>query len=117
MQLENRPVSLKPILQCCRDWSKKTSVSIEKAREEFRAAVSDAVRPFLTGRTERFTEELELFVASGLNMDAFDEVYIKHLGWEIFGEREREKDYDDEPHESKPAVPYLYIFDEYAHEI
>ncbi|XP_057778219.1 uncharacterized protein LOC130996950 [Salvia miltiorrhiza] len=92
-----------------RDWSKKTSVSTEKAREEFRAAVSDAVRPFLTGRTERFVEELEVFVASGLNMDAFDEMYIKHLGW-----KESEKDCD-ETHEPTPAVPYLYIFDEDDH--
>lgn len=93
-----------PILDCCRDWSKKTSISAEKAREEFKVAVSDAVRPFLTGRTERFIEELEVFVASGLNMDAFDQVYIKHLGWE---ESEEET---SQP--TTPAVPYLYIFDE-----
>lgn len=72
------------------------------------------MRPFITGRTERFIEELELFVASGLNMDAFDEVYIKHLGWKSF--REREEDCD-EPQESQPVVPYLYFFDENAHEI
>lgn len=108
---------MKPILERCRDWSKKTSIPIEKAREEFRAAVSDAARPFITGRTERFTEELELFVASGLNMDAFDEVYIKHLGWKSLREREREEDCDDEPQESQPLVPYLYFFDENAHEI
>ncbi|KAH6826404.1 hypothetical protein C2S53_013057 [Perilla frutescens var. hirtella] len=94
-----------------RDWLKKRRVSTETAQEEFRAAVSDSVRPFLTGRTERFVEELELFLGSGLNMDAFDNLYIKHFGWKKSGEREREKDYD-EPHEPTPVVPYLYIFDE-----
>lgn len=82
---------------------------MEMAQGEFRAAVSDAVRPFLTGRTERFVQELELFLASGLNMDAFDKVYIKHFGWKISGYNE--KDYD-QPLQPNPAQPYLYIFDQ-----
>lgn len=78
-------------------------------QEEFRAAVSGAVRPFLTGRTERFVNELELFLASGLNIDAFDKIYIKHLGWKILNISEDEH---DEPVVHTPAVPYLYILDE-----
>lgn len=72
--------------------------------------VSEATRPFLTGRTDRFVNELELFLASSLTVDAFDRVYIQHLGWkipEMMGESEV-----GEPVEHAPLVPYLYLFDE-----
>lgn len=71
-------------------------------------SVSDAVRPFLTGRTERFVSELQLFLASGLNMNAFDKAYIKHLGWKFL---ENNEDHLDDSLVHTPVVPYLYILD------
>ncbi|PKA53448.1 hypothetical protein AXF42_Ash012390 [Apostasia shenzhenica] len=55
-------------------------VTPEPRREEFRALLSDAAMPFLHGRTARFVDELELFLASGLNIEAYDRVYMHHLG-------------------------------------
>lgn len=81
----------------------------EVEREEFRMIVSTAVKPFITGRTERFVNELELFLASGLTVDAFDKVYIEHLGWKSNETTENEQ---GETLEHIPAVPCLYIFDE-----
>ncbi|KAL6560619.1 hypothetical protein OROGR_004178 [Orobanche gracilis] len=93
-----------------RDWSNHPSISMEMVQKEFRASVSESVRPFLTGRTERFVNELELFLASGLNIDAFDKVYVEHLGWKFHEIRD---DDHDEPIDHIPAAPcYLYIFDE-----
>ncbi|CAK9148664.1 unnamed protein product [Ilex paraguariensis] len=82
----------------------------EAKQEEFKTLVSQAARPFLTGRTDRFVIELELFLASGLNIEAYDRVYIQHLGWkipEITGEDEA-----GEFHAHEPSVPSLYFFDE-----
>ncbi|KAM3334495.1 hypothetical protein ACQJBY_029116 [Aegilops geniculata] len=45
--------------------------SPEHAREEFVRSLSDAARPFLHGRTARFVAEVELFLASQLNIDAY----------------------------------------------
>ncbi|EPS71191.1 hypothetical protein M569_03567, partial [Genlisea aurea] len=65
-----------------RGWLKKDGeIPWETARKEFRSTVSEAAGPFLTGRAERFACELELFVASGLSIRAFDKVYTRHLGW------------------------------------
>ncbi|PIN14946.1 hypothetical protein CDL12_12421 [Handroanthus impetiginosus] len=89
-----------------RNWLKNSRNSTETAQKEFRLSVSEAARPFLTGRTERFVNESELFLASGLNIDAFDKAYTEHLGWKIPGIEH------DEPLEHIPAVPYLYILDE-----
>ncbi|KAL0375692.1 UNVERIFIED_CONTAM: hypothetical protein Scaly_0686800 [Sesamum calycinum] len=91
------------------DWLKTSRPSTEMVQEEFRMVLSKAVRPFLTGRTEKFVNELELFLASGLNIDAFDKAYIKHLGWKISEISEND---DDEPLEHTSALPYLYILDE-----
>ncbi|XP_073269438.1 uncharacterized protein [Primulina huaijiensis] len=97
-----------------RDTSKHLTMLAEMVREEFRMIVSKAVKPFITGRTERFVNELELFLASGLTIDAFDEVYIEHLGWKSNETRENEQ---GETLEHIPAVPCLYIFDENSDEI
>lgn len=51
----------------------------EKRREKFRSQLINAARPFLRARAERFADELELFLASGLNIDAYDEVCMHHL--------------------------------------
>lgn len=84
--------------------------SPQTKQEEFKVSVSQAARPFLTGRTDRFVEEVELFLASGLNIDAYDKVYIRHLGWRI-PEITNEDD-EEEFHEHTPLVPYLNLFEE-----
>ncbi|XP_015068211.1 uncharacterized protein LOC107012794 [Solanum pennellii] len=93
-----------------RNEQKHIKVAPQAKQEEFKIMVSEATRPFLTGRTDRFVNELELFLASSLTVDAFDRVYIQHLGWkipEMMGESEV-----GEPVEHAPLVPYLYLFDE-----
>ncbi|KAL7002491.1 hypothetical protein U1Q18_003644 [Sarracenia purpurea var. burkii] len=65
---------------------------------------------FLTGRADWFANEVELFLASELNIEAYDEVYMLHMGWKPPG-----MNTDDEVGEFDghvPLVPYLYIFDE-----
>ncbi|KAJ9131478.1 hypothetical protein P3X46_035134 [Hevea brasiliensis] len=64
----------------------------ETKQGEFKNLVSDAARPFLAARTERFVNEMELFLASGFNIEAYDEAA------------------DVEHSEHTPIVPYLYIF-------
>ncbi|XP_057998716.1 uncharacterized protein LOC131177653 [Hevea brasiliensis] len=49
----------------------------ETKQGEFKNLVSDAARPFLAARTERFVNEMELFLASGFNIEAYDEVYMQ----------------------------------------
>ncbi|KAJ0981549.1 hypothetical protein J5N97_009804 [Dioscorea zingiberensis] len=45
----------------------------------FRHLLLDAGRPFLQGQTEQFVNELEQFLASGLNIEAYDEACMKHF--------------------------------------
>ncbi|CAN4111164.1 unnamed protein product [Withania somnifera] len=93
-----------------RNEQKQIKVTPQAKREEFKIMVSEAAKPFLAGRTDRFVNELELFLASSLTIDAFDRVYIQHMGWkipEMVGEGEV-----GEPVEHAPLVPYLYFFDE-----
>ncbi|KAL8155397.1 hypothetical protein AgCh_000689 [Apium graveolens] len=78
-----------------------------KKEEEFKTLVSQAAEPFLRGRTNRFVEELEFFLASGLTIEAYDKVYMKHLGWKYDGIT---LDDDDEILESTPVVPSLSLF-------
>ncbi|XP_051145458.1 uncharacterized protein LOC127261248 [Andrographis paniculata] len=92
-----------------RKWLKDSKTSIEMAQEEFKASVSEAIRPFLTGRTERFVSELELFLSSGLNIDAYDKVYTKHLGWKI--PQISEDEYDETLEHMPSSIPYLHIFE------
>ncbi|XP_057998786.1 uncharacterized protein LOC131177693 [Hevea brasiliensis] len=80
----------------------------ETKQGEFKNLVSDAARPFLAARTEQFVNELELFLASGFNIEAYDEAYMQLLGWNtprLTGEAA-----DVEHSEHTPIVPYLYIF-------
>lgn len=79
----------------------------EKKREDLKVLVEEAAKPFLTGRTDRFVNELEMFLASELNIDAYDKVCVQHLGWKIPGMTEVE-----ETIEQVPVVPYLLLFDE-----
>ncbi|KAF8401654.1 hypothetical protein HHK36_012600 [Tetracentron sinense] len=64
--------------------------------------------PFLTGKAERFVNEVELFLASGLNVEAYDEVYLQCLGLDTPGVIQESTGL----HEATPQVPYLDIFDE-----
>ncbi|XP_034909233.1 uncharacterized protein [Populus alba] len=79
----------------------------EMKQEEFKAVVSNAARPFLTAKTDRFVIELELFLASGLNIEAYDEVYLQQMGWNT----PKTTEAAGESIEHNPVVPYLYIFD------
>lgn len=53
--------------------------------------------------------ELEIFLASGLNIEAYDKVYVNHLGWNI---PEISNEEDEEPEERNPVVPLLSFSDE-----
>jgi hypothetical protein len=81
-----------------------------KQEEVIKALVSNAARPFLGARTDRFVNELELFLASGLNIEAYDAVYMQRLGWSSSGVS---SDASKEAlNERTTVIPYLYIFDE-----
>ncbi|XP_057998788.1 uncharacterized protein LOC131177696, partial [Hevea brasiliensis] len=82
----------------------------ETKQGEFKNLVSDAARPFLAARTAQFVNELELFLASGFNIKAYDEVYMQQLGWNT--PRLTGEGADVEHSEHTPIVPYLYIFDD-----
>ncbi|XP_076919412.1 uncharacterized protein LOC143580202 [Bidens hawaiensis] len=88
---------------------KGSKVSYELKQEEFKRMVADAAKPFLRGRTERFVNELEMFVASGLNIEAYDKMYINHLGLKIAGIND---DGDEELEERDPLIPLLSFSDE-----
>ncbi|KAF2307214.1 hypothetical protein GH714_025494 [Hevea brasiliensis] len=82
----------------------------ETKQGEFKNLVSDAARPFLAARTERFVNEMELFLALGFNIEAYDEVYMQQLGWNT--PRLTVEATDVEHSERTLIVPYLYIFDD-----
>ncbi|KAK9137211.1 hypothetical protein Sjap_007805 [Stephania japonica] len=77
----------------------------ETKREEFKKLVSDAARPFLIGRADRFASEIELFLSSGMNIEAYDEVYLQCLG---VSSKDRE---ESSIRDQTPPVPYLHFFD------
>ena len=79
-------------------------------QENFKTSVSEAARPFLIGRTDQFVNEVELFLASGLNIEAYDKVYMQQLGWKLPGITTGDE--EGECNEHAPLVPYLYFFDE-----
>ncbi|KAG5532694.1 hypothetical protein RHGRI_027103 [Rhododendron griersonianum] len=84
--------------------------TLETQEETFKALVCQAARPFLTGRTDRFVHEVELFLASGLNIDAYDKVYMQRLGWKPPGITTEEVDVESTG--NAPLVPFLYIIDD-----
>ncbi|XP_022946760.1 uncharacterized protein LOC111450733 [Cucurbita moschata] len=76
-------------------------------RERFNSMILDAAKPFLSERADRFVLELELFLASGLNIEAYDSVYLQRLGWnKPVGPSMAVEDLGHEP-----VTPYLFIFD------
>uniref|UniRef100_A0A7N0V5G8 RING-type domain-containing protein n=1 Tax=Kalanchoe fedtschenkoi TaxID=63787 RepID=A0A7N0V5G8_KALFE len=74
----------------------------EAKRSEFKTLVSNAARPFLTARTDRFVHELELFLASGLSIQGYDEVYLQHMSQKA----------EEQPQSSTAPIPFLHIFDD-----
>ncbi|CAN6286432.1 unnamed protein product [Urochloa humidicola] len=80
--------------------------SPEKRREEFRTLLSDAARPFLLGRTERFVTEVELFLASNLNMEAYNKLRVQRFR-ESSSHLTREQ--DALPHDRSLEEHYLYF--------
>ncbi|XP_058082302.1 uncharacterized protein LOC131230409 isoform X2 [Magnolia sinica] len=83
--------------------------SPEQKREEFRALVSDAAGRFVLGKTDRFVNEMELFLASGLNIEAYDEVYMQCLGLRTSGATGSPT---EGIHDQTPQLPYLDLFGE-----
>lgn len=98
-----------PVLHFSRNDQYSRSRTPEAKEEEFQALISDAARPFLAARTERFVNEMELFLASGLNIEAYDAVYKQRLGWSAPGVT---SETTGGLSEQRPIIPYLYIFDE-----
>ncbi|XP_019452244.1 PREDICTED: uncharacterized protein LOC109354299 [Lupinus angustifolius] len=82
----------------------------EKIQEEFKMSVSEAAGPFLGARTDRFVYEIQLFLASGLNIEAYDAVYIQRLGWSSPGPNTEVS--QSELIDRTTVIPYLYIFDD-----
>ncbi|GAA0187295.1 hypothetical protein LIER_34583 [Lithospermum erythrorhizon] len=83
----------------------KHSVGAVDVKEQFISLISEAARPFIAGRTERFVNELELFLASGLTIDAFDKVYMQQLS--CVPEETVEGEASEHPHHDR----HLYVFD------
>ncbi|XP_017438748.1 uncharacterized protein LOC108344770 isoform X2 [Vigna angularis] len=88
---------------------KSLVIAPEKKQEEFKMSVSEAARRFLAARTDRFVYEIQLFLASGMNIEAYDAVYVQRLGWSSPGIN------TEVSHSAlvdrTTAIPYLYIFD------
>ena len=94
----------------------KVSSTLEMKQENFKALVSQVARPFLTGRTDWFVNEVERFLASGLNIEAHDKVYAQHLGgWKLPGIATEDEETEFNGHED--WIPYLYLFDNISDEI
>jgi len=88
---------------------KSLVIAPEKKQEEFKMSVSEAAKRFLAARTDRFVYEIQLFLASGMNIEAYDAVYVQRLGWSSPGIN------TEVSHSAlvdrTTAIPYLYIFD------
>ncbi|KAI6692470.1 hypothetical protein NL676_020180 [Syzygium grande] len=82
----------------------------EEIQREFKMLLCDAARPFLTGRTGRFADEAELFLASGLNPEAYDDVCMRSLGWKQPGTESLQEPTND----NAAILQSLFIFDEHS---
>ncbi|KAF5183570.1 RING/U-box superfamily protein [Thalictrum thalictroides] len=78
--------------------------------EDFKALIFDAAMPFLIGRTKRFVNEIELFLVSGLNIEAYDEVYLQCVKMVTSGAVH--EDDEERLQEVNGQLPYLHFFDE-----
>ncbi|CAA7041250.1 unnamed protein product [Microthlaspi erraticum] len=94
---------------------KQEAISAETIQEQFKSVVSEAARPFVMARTDRFVDELELFLASGLNMEAYDAVYKQRLRLnnpKVIGAGNEAREEEEAENRRNRATPYLFIFDE-----
>ncbi|KAL9271445.1 hypothetical protein AKJ16_DCAP18437, partial [Drosera capensis] len=89
--------------------SKGPKPAAESIRQSFRSLVVDSVKPFVGGRIERFADELELFLCSGLTVEAYDNIY-KHLGQIKAEETSTEAEDTDGDHSPTAAAPFLHLF-------
>ncbi|MQL73834.1 hypothetical protein Taro_006169 [Colocasia esculenta] len=80
----------------------------EKQRE-FKQLVFDAARPFICDRTDRFVDEFELFLASSLNIEAYDKVYMECAHMLASAPC---KDCTEDEHDSALEDPRLHFLDE-----
>lgn len=74
--------------------------------------VSNAVRPFISGRTKRFVEEMECFLASGLSLKAYDEVYLQQMEQIWNAEKGKRLDPSKEQSGDGTTIVDLFILDE-----
>lgn len=82
----------------------------EAFQEQFKSVIAEAARPFLLARTDRFVDELELFLASGLNMEAYDAVYKQRL--DKNNSREIGVANESGVEEENRRTPNLFLFEE-----
>lgn len=87
----------------------KHSVASANVKEDFKSLISEAARPFIASRAERFVNELELFLASGLTIDAYDKVYMQQLARNV---REETVEDEGEPSEHPHHDLHLHVFDD-----
>nr|XP_028945758.1 uncharacterized protein LOC114820042 [Malus domestica] len=91
-----------------RDEQKGRTTAPEEKQREFQESTCDAAGPFLAARTNRFVNEVELFLASGLKIEAYDAVCMQRLGWSAPGVTTKPAEVELAEH--RPVIPYLYIF-------
>ncbi|KAM2778178.1 hypothetical protein PS2_010423 [Malus domestica] len=68
-----------------RDEQKGRTTAPEEKQREFQESTCDAAGPFLAARTNRFVNDVELFLASDLKIEAYDAVCVQRLGWSAPG--------------------------------
>ncbi|KAL9259768.1 E3 ubiquitin-protein ligase Topors-like protein [Drosera capensis] len=98
-----------------RNHSKGPRPVSEAIRQSFKSLVGNSVKPFVGERTERFVDELELFLCSGLTLEAYDNIYKKHIGQIRAEETSAEVENTDCDH-IPTAVPFLHLFDDSSDE-
>lgn len=108
-QEEDVDIVVHHVLGLIESFMKQNKRGVLHSRDDFKALVYEAVKPFLIGRAERFVMEVELFLASGLNIEAYDEVYSQASDMRMSGTTGEEG--EDNMQKEDTQVPYLYFFD------
>ncbi|KFK37929.1 hypothetical protein AALP_AA3G048500 [Arabis alpina] len=88
---------------------KQEARSAEIDQEQFKAVIAEAARPFIMARTDRFVDEVELFLASGLNVEAYDAIYKQRLGSRDIATANVVR---EEENGRRGVTPYLFLFEE-----
>ncbi|CAN8260379.1 unnamed protein product [Cochlearia groenlandica] len=87
---------------------KQEKRNAESNQEQFKAVVTEAASPFIMARTDRFVDELELFLASGLNIEAYDAIYKQRIS----AANEAGEEENEEANRRTRVTPSLFIFGE-----